>query len=543
MFDIFSSQKEYSDYDTVKELILDGAKRGADKVQYKYELDDREVEKTFNDVLSDISALGAYLVSAGLQDKTKIAILSENSYEWCVAFFTAIVGGFVTVPLDCHASAKALAFQLADCGCDAVVCSREQLPVVEEIKGVHGVCVKHCFVTDEFDRFYQEAQSLPAEREAFLNRSVQKDDLAAIVYTSGTTGKTKGVMLSQRNIASSAVSTAKGYAGGHGIGFLPLNHTFSWAVGLWYTFLEGQWGYICQNLRHVFQDIKKYQPVNFAAVPMVVEMIYKRIINDAKRSNKYEKLLTGIEVSKNFMMSGLDRRRELFSDIHEALGGQLKYILCGGAYLKPEIEEFMYNIGIQIITGYGLTECSPCVSASRIYDFKFGSVGLVLDCNEVKIHAPDENGIGEFYVRGENVMLGYYGDEQETKEAFDGEWLKTGDLGYIDDEGFLFFTGRRKNLIILSNGKNVSPEEVEDAIASEIECVKEVLVYGENNKIVAEIFPDYEGFPDCEEFIKEQVAEINKTLSDFKRVSKVKFRAVEFEKTTTLKIIRHQATV
>ncbi len=539
MFGFFQQTKDYTDYRTLKEIIVDGGKKGGDKLQYVYEKKGKEINKTFADVAADHTDFGAYLYSLGLNGGKKIAILAENSYEWCIAYFSVLVGGNVCVPLDSRLSAKELAVQVTDCGCNALICSRSLLDVVNDMKNKFGVRLAFTFITEDFDKYYAEAKTLdPGFAESYLNAEVKENDLACIVYTSGTTGKTKGVMLSHRNVASNAVSTCKYYEGGHGLGFLPLNHTYSWVAGILFTFIESEWGYLCTNLLHIYKDIKKYKPVNFAAVPMVVEMIYKKITSDAKLNGKYDELMNGINVSRNFMMSGLDRRRELFSEIHESLGGELKYILCGGAYLKPEIEEFMYDIGIQVITGYGLTECSPCVTTSRTYDFKFGSVGLVLDCNEVKINAPDENGIGEIYAKGENVMMGYYGDEAATASAFDGEWLKTGDLGYLDDEGFLFFTGRKKNLIILSNGKNVSPEEIEDELTSEIEYIKEVLVYEENGKITGEFFLDKENYPGCEENIRADIDKFNAGIAEFKRINVVKLREEEFSKTTTLKIIR-----
>nr|MCR5041373.1 AMP-binding protein [Clostridia bacterium] len=217
---------------------------------------------------------------------------------------------------------------------------------------------------------------------------------------------------------------------------------------------------------------------------------------------------------------------------------ELEYIMCGGAYLDPKIEQFMYDIGIPVITGYGMTECSPCVTCSRLYDFKIGSVGLPLECNEIKIHDPDENGVGEIYVRGENLMLGYYNDPEATAAAFDGEWLKSGDYGWIDSEGYLFFSGRKKNLIILGNGKNVSPEEIEGKL-SEIEFVKEVLVYEEKGAITAEFYLDTEKFPDAPRLLKAEVERVNDELAEFKQVTRIKTRETEFPKTTTLKIIRY----
>ena len=327
--------------------------------------------------------------------------------------------------------------------------------------------------------------------------------------------------------------------GGHAIAFLPLNHTYSWVTGLFAGLARTEWGFICTNLRHIYRDIQDYHPHQFAAVPLAVEMIYSRIISSAKRKGSYDDLMSGIEMSRNFLLCGSDFRRDFFSEIHDNLGGELEYILCGGAHLNPKIEEFMNDIGIPIITGYGLTECSPCVTCSRREAFKIGSMGLPLDCNEVIIHDPDESGVGEIWVRGDNVMMGYYNDPESTAAVFDKDgWFKTGDYGCIDEDGFLFFRGRKKNLIILSNGKNVSPEEIE-GLMSDIEFVKEVLVYEDNGRIAGEFYLDEDKYPDAKERLREEVLRVNSTMAEFKRVSIIKTRDTEFPKTTTLKIIRN----
>ena len=237
------------------------------------------------------------------------------------------------------------------------------------------------------------------------------------------------------------------------------------------------------------------------------------------------------------MKFGIDRRRKIFKDIIDNLGGELEIIICGGAYLDEQYEKGMYDFGIQIVNGYGITECSPVVTCNTVKEFKFGSAGKPIGCNEIKIHDPDEDGVGEIYIKGSNVMMGYYDDPQATAEAFDDGWFKSGDYGYIDDDGFLFFRGRKKNLIVLSNGKNVSPEEIENHLAN-IEYVKEVVVYEENGFITAEFFLDTVNTPDANERIKGDVNLINKQMPIYKQVAKIKTRDTEFPKTTTLKIKR-----
>lgn len=249
-------------------------------------------------------------------------------------------------------------------------------------------------------------------------------------------------------------------------------------------------------------------------------------------------LKKGIKISNFLLKFGIDIRRKIFSEVIENLGGNLEIIICGGAFLDEKYERGLYELGIQVINGYGITECSPVVTCNRLDNFKFGSAGKALECNEIKVHDPDEDGVGEIYVRGTNVMMGYYNEPEATAEIFDGEWLKTGDYGYIDEDGFLFFRGRKKNLIVLSNGKNVSPEEIEDKLSG-IDYVKEVVVYEENSAITAEFFLDDVSTPDAKNRIKSDVNVLNKKLPQFKRVSRIKTRDVEFPKTTTLKIRRN----
>lgn len=523
---------------TLKKIIVDGAERGGDKRQFIFGGEDgNEIEYSFREVREDEIRFGSYLFAKGLAGK-KIAILGENSYEWIVSYYAVIAGGCVCVPLDPRLTPAELASQLADCGCDTVITTGEYYGTAEEIGTYPDVNIRLIIDTRKLKEILDEgAAADEAIRTAYIESPVSPDDLACIVYTSGTTGKTKGVMLSHRNVAANVLACCERTDGGHALGFLPLNHTYSWVAGLFAGLVKSEWGSICTSISHLYKDIKKYSPTNFAAVPLAVEMIQQKIVSSAKRRGNYEQLLDGLKFSEDAMKAGLDMRRSMFSDVHDSLGGELEFIMCGGAYLDPEIERFMYNLGIQIVTGYGLTECSPCVTVTSKRDFKFGSAGTPIDCCEISIHDPDETGTGEIYVRGENVMMGYYGDEAATASVFDGEWLKTGDLGYIDEEGFLFFRGRKKNLIILSNGKNVSPEEIEEKFSG-IEYVKEVLVYGENGRITGEFFLDTELFPDCEELLAKDVEKINETLGEYKKIQKIKTRDTEFPKTTSLKIIR-----
>lgn len=532
---------EFPPQSTLKELVYSGAERGGDNCQFIWEDEnENQYERTFREVHEEENKLGAFLQLHGIGKNSKVSILGENSYEWHVIYYSLAVDGCIIIPSDPRLPANEIAWQYAECGCEAVFYSEENAEKVDIIKKTPGVAVKHWFAIKDYEKFLNEGESADEKYlKAYHDVPVAPEDLACICYTSGTTGKTKGVMLTHKSIMTDLNASCHALTGENAIGFLPLNHTYAWASGLFASLVRLKWGYICTNLRHVYNDIKKYKPYQFAAVPLIVEMIYNAIISKAKRNGSYEKLMNGIKTSRNFMLSGIDMRREMFSEIHESLGGNLHYIICSGAYLNPEIEEFMHDIGIPIITGYGLTECSPCVAITRMYNYRMGSVGLPIECCEVTVHEPDANGIGELYVKGDNIMIGYYNDPVSTAEAFDGEWLKTGDYGYIDKDGYIFFTGRKKNLIILSNGKNVSPEEIEIHL-QKIEYVKEVICYGENGRIVGEFYLDEEEYPDAKQRLKADVAEVNKTLADYKQVAIIRTRDEEFPKTTTMKIIRNK---
>ena len=532
---------EFPPQSTLKELVFSGAERGGDKRQFIWEdEDENQHERSFREVHEEENKLGAFLQLHGIGKNSKVSILGENSYEWHVIYYTLAVDACVIIPTDPRLPAEEIAGQYAECGCEAVFYSEENAEKVEIIKNTPGVAVKKWFPIKNYADYLSEGEKADEKYlKAYLAEPVSPEDLACICYTSGTTGKTKGVMLTHKSIMTDLNASCHAITGENAIGFLPLNHTYAWSSGLFASLVRLQWGYICTNMRHVYNDIKKYKPYQFAAVPLIIEMIYDSIISKAKRKGSYDKLMNGIKTSRNYMLSGIDLRREMFSEIHESLGGNLHYILSSGAYLNPEIEEFMHDIGIPIITAYGLTECSPCVAITRMYNYRMGSVGLPVECNEVIIHDPDEDGIGELYVKGDNLMSGYYNDPVSTAEAFDGEWLKTGDYGYIDKDGYIFFTGRKKNLIILANGKNVSPEEIEIHLQN-IEYVKEVICYGENGKIVGEFFLDEEEYPDAKSRLKADVAEVNKTLADYKQVAVIRTRDEEFPKTTSMKIIRNK---
>lgn len=528
------------EYQTIREIIVKGTAAGGDKKQFMFLDKNKELkEVNYNQTWDNMSRLGTYFFSKGLKNGKKIAIISDNIIEWAFAYYAILVGGNVCVPMDAKLNDDDLEDQIIRCGCEGLVYSPRFADFAESLKGKAGVPEMEYFSTDNFDEYYAAgAELIKNGDDSFDKVEIKPDDLACICYTSGTTGKSKGVMLTHRNVASDCTSSCRVLTGRHAIAFLPLHHTLSWVSALYATYIVTEWGYLCNSLMDIQKDIVKFQPYNFTGVPLVVETIYDKIWKTARKMGKEELLKKGLKISNFLMKFGIDVRRKLFKMVIDNLGGNLDMIICGGAYLDPKYEKGLYDMGIDVFNGYGLTECSPVITCNHPTKFKFGSVGTPLDCCEIKIHEPDEDGVGEIYVRGDNVMIGYYNDPEATAEAFDGEWFKTGDYGRIDKDGFLFMVGRKKNLICLSNGKNVSPEELEEKLMKAIPYIKEVLVYEENNKIYAEFYLNVEDYPDAKERIKGDVNEFNQKMPIFKKINKVRTRDEEFPKTTTLKIVR-----
>lgn len=501
--------------------------------------DNKEIVKTYDDIWYDIVAIGTFLHKNDYND-VKIALLSESlhAYEWMMFFYAALLGKNVAIPLDPELHPEDLAKHVVNGGVDLVFHSEKYAEYAKVFKDTPANVIKKTFSFKDFDAIVAEGRKAYEEGyKVFDDIEVDSSDLATIVFTSGTTGKSKGVMLSHGNLAADVVAACASMAGQNAVCFLPLNHTFSWISAIFSGLIYGEYGFASRDYKSVVKDFKTYSPQNFTAVPLVLEKIYYTVWRTAKKSGREDLLKKGIKISRFLMKFGIDIRRKIFKEVHDQLGGNLEVIFCGGAYLDTKLEEGLYDLGILVLNGYGTTECSPAVTVNRQDNYKFGSVGLPLPCNEIKIHEPDRDGVGEIYVRGANVMVGYYNDPEATAEVFDGDWFKTGDFGRVDEDGFLYYVGRKKNLIVLPNGKNISPEELEDKLGT-LEYVMEVLVFAKDGHLEAGFLLDFDEFPDARERLRTDVRALNEKLPMFKRIVKRHVRKVEFEKTTSLKIKR-----
>lgn len=467
----------------------------------------------------DINHLRAYLLKQGIQDG-KAALLGENSYYWIVSYFAIVFCDAIVVPLDKDQEPTELAKLLDRSGVNLLVCSSTYSDVAEKLKG--HVADENVLLMDDIPGI------LDTYADSRIKRlRVDPDKVCTIIFTSGTTGEPKGVMLTQRNITSDAMSAIWAlWVTGSSVLTLPLHHAFGFTVGVLSAYVAGYPIFISKSLRTFGKELKEFGPENLVVVPLYVETLYNNVWKIARQRNNEQVLRKTIAWSNRLRKIGIDMRRFLFRDVIKELGGNLRNVVCGGSFLDQKYIDGMEELGINVLHGYGITECSPVVTVNRHKKKRASSSGVPLPGFEIRI---EDN---EICVRGDSVMEGYFEDPKSTAEVIDGDgWFHTGDLGHFDADGFLFVTGRKKNLIILSNGKNVSAEELENKLIR-IDNVEEVVVTQEKDAIVAEIYAeDTTG-------IDEAVKQLNRKMPPYKRIAKVRYRDTQFERTTTQKIKR-----
>ena len=490
-----------------------------------------DVQISFSQFRCDVEALGSYFHSCGYHN-CQIAVFGENSYEWILTHFAVTCGKGAIVPIDKELDAANIAELLLDSESKVLLYSNTYADVIEQLQATLPD-LSYINMKD-IPHLIEEGKTLIAEGYTdYLGAVVSKDDLASIVYTSGTTGKSKGVMLSQGNFCSCMYGACCNVLlTGPSLLVLPLHHTFGLVASVFAVMFYGQPIYINKSLKRLVSDFQKCQPQHLFAVPLIVETLHKNIWATAKKQGKDKALHTLIKISDTLLKCKIDLRKVFFKSVIAAFGGNMDLIVSGGAPIDPQCIQAFRSLGITVLNGYGITECGPIVSVNRNKFNVIGSVGLPLCCNEVKISED-----GEVLVKGENVMLGYYHNDQENEKVFADGWFRTGDLGRIDEHGALHITGRIKNLIILSNGENISAESIESCVYT-IPYVKEVVAYGEDNVIVAEVYLDEE-VVDARERIHSDIQSLNQQLPYVKNIGRVVIRDTEFPKTTTKKIKRN----
>lgn len=537
---------EVQPFSSIKEMLELAVKDAGDKIAYKYKVGEEIREVTFSKFVDTVTALGAFLNSEELSDK-HIACIGANSYNWIVAYMTALRSKGVFVPIDKEMPENDIINILKDSETSVVFYDTKY----EEIFKKHADELENIKYFIGFDRLDNEGKfrsfhwalttGQTLDPAAFLAEESDPNELKLLVYTSGTTGASKGVMLSEHNLVSSVyyglmVSTVYDT----GLSLLPYHHTYEAVSDILVSFHHHSTLCINESLSTILKNLVIYKPSYVYVVPAIAESIYKRIMRNIRKEGMEEQFNAMIEKSNALREQGIDKRRDYFGFIHETFGGKLKKIVCGGAPIRPEVAKFFDDIGFDLINGYGITECSPLVCANHDMYNDFRTVGIKLPCIEWRIDEPNEEGIGEICVKGDIVMMGYYKKPELTAEVLKDGWFYTGDYGYINENDQLTISGRKKNVIVLNNGKNVYPEEIEGYI-QDIDYVNEVVVSGEKDEngnessLKAEVFLEEKKTPaEVLKSIKNACVE----LPIYKQISKVIIRDSEFPKTSSNKIKR-----
>ena len=555
-------------YENLKDMLEKSGELYGDKTAYMFKT--KEAGKfrkiTHKEFRSDINALGTKLIDLGLKDK-RIAVISENRYEWGVVYLSVVAGTGVIVPLDKSLPDNEIESLIIRSGVEAIFYSSKYNDIMNKIKEQGNTQLKY-FISMDIDKeingilsqkelISEGRELLNAGNEKFLKADIDNEKMSIMLFTSGTTAMSKAVMLSHKNICANLkdiTSVIKLYPEDRFLSFLPLHHTFECTVGFLYPISIGGSIAFCDGIRHIAENIKEYQITAMISVPILFEAMYKKVIKGIEKKGKLETVQKGIKISNALLKIGIDVRKKLFKDIHDTLGGKVRLFVSGGAALDPEAEKGFNDLGFTMYQGYGLTESSPVIAAEDDKYRKIGSIGKAFPSLDVKIDDPNEEGIGELLAKGPSIMLGYYDNEEATKETIDSEgWLHTGDLAKIDKDGYIFISGRKKFVIVLKNGKNIYPEELE-TLVNKIEGIKESFVYGKpeddgDYKICAKIVYDKDIVKEIyktddenelKEIIWKEIKKINKTMPAYKYIREISLTQTELIKTTTQKVKRFE---
>ncbi len=559
---------EATKYKNLKEMLEISGDKFGDRPAYIFKTEEpgkfREItHKEFRD---DINALGTKLINLGLKDK-RVAVISENRYEWGVAYLGIVTGVGVVVPLDKSLPDNEIESLIIRSEVEAIFYSEKYNEIMNKIKEQKNTNIKYFISMDlekEENGIYSQKEMLEQGKKLleegnrdFLDAKIDNEKMSIMLFTSGTTAMSKAVMLSHQNICANLkdiTSVIKLYPTDRFLSFLPLHHTFECTVGFLYPISVGGAIAFCEGIRHIAENIKEYQITAMISVPILFESMYKQVMKGIAKKGKLETVKKGIKISQFLLKFGIDIRKKLFKEIHDNLGGKVRLFVSGGAALDPEAEKGFNELGFTMYQGYGLTESSPVIAAEDDKYRRLGSIGKAFPSLDVKIDEPDEDGVGELLAKGPSIMLGYYNNEEATKETLDKDgWLHTGDLAKIDKDGYIFISGRKKFVIVLKNGKNIFPEELE-TLLNKIEGIKESFVYGKpkddgdykicaklvyDKELVKEIY-NTENEEELKDILWQEVKKINKTMPPYKYIRDITITDKELIKTTTQKVKRFE---
>ena len=559
---------EVPQIDSIQDMLIKSVERYKNKIALE-DLTNYAINKaTYSELYDYVLKFGSALQKIGIKPKDHIAVIGENRIQWAISYLTAMMFDLVVVPVDKGLPHGDILNIIHESDSTALIFSGSLKELFKDKKEVlvklkHYICMD--METKEND-IYSMTELI--KNEPLTNAPLPKinpDDVAEIIYTSGSLGRAKGVMLTQKNLATNLVAMRQMVTinpEDRFLGVLPIHHTYQCTCGLLCPLYSGASVHFARSLKTIPEDMANTKPTVLLGAPLLYNKMYNKIMKTIQ-SKKTSSLLVNVLINLTDITQNIgwkNSKKLLFGKLHKTLGGSMRLLIAGGAAPDPKVSKFFREVGFTIIQGYGLTETAPILALNRLEDFKDAAAGLPLPNVEIKIDKPDKNGIGEIIVRGPSVMPGYYKNPSATNETFENEWFKTGDLGYVDEDGFLFINGRKKNVIIANNGENVYPEEIED-ILNRNQFVLESMVYGEEDekhdeRIAALIVPDTAVFIEystnnnvqitpelVDQIISDAVKETNRQLPAFKQIKKFYLHESELEKTTTQKVKRYMVSV
>lgn len=551
-----------------RELVNRSAEKYPNNVAYKFKQNlgkpnQKVVEKTYKEVREEIEALGTMLLNMGLENK-KVALIGNNRYEWCESYFAITTSNIVVVPLDKALPNQEIRSLIERSKADAVIYENKYNEVFNSLKEENNETLKYYINMDlkqdeddilSFTKLIEKGKDLLAKGDKkYSEIKIDNEKLSVLIFTSGTTNMSKGVMLSQKNITSNIMAMAKMskmYPDDVLLSFLPLHHTFECTITFLYGYYSGATVAFCDGLKYIAKNLQEYKISVFVAVPLVLETIYKKIQKGIKDQGK-EKIVNTMSKIANFLLKfHIDIRRKVFKSVLDQLGGNLRIAYFGAASMDKNVIKGYNNFGIDTVQGYGLTETSPLLAAETDKEHCPGSVGMAPFNVQLRLEDVDKKGVGEIVAKGPNIMLGYYENPEATKAVLKDGWFHTGDLGYYDKDGYLYITGRKKEVIVLKNGENVYPSEIE-FLVNKLPYVVESIVFPRENskgeislgiKVVYDEAEIKEKFGDktqkeYKNLVWEDIKEVNQNLSQFKKLKEVVITTEPLEKTTTQKVKR-----
>ena len=555
-------------YTDLKDMLKQTGEAYGDRPAYIFKTEEKGKFRTIThkEFRDEINALGTVLINMGLKDK-RIAIISENRYEWELSYLAIASGVGVVVPLDKSLPDNELESLILRSQVEAIIYSSKYDTIMGTLRDKKNTNLKY-FISMDLEEntqgIYSEKTLIEKGKKllnegdsTYLNAEIDADKMGIMLFTSGTTAMSKAVMLSHKNLVTNVMDITQRFdltEEDRFLSFLPLHHVFECTVGFLYPISIGGSIAFCEGVKHMADNIKEFGITAMISVPAVFDIIYRKVMKAIEKKGKLQNLEKGKKISNLLLKVKIDLRKQLFKEVHESLGPKLRLVVTGGAALDPETEKGFNDLGFDVEQGYGLTETAPVIAAETPKCRRLGSIGKKFPSVEVKIDNPDEEGIGELLAKGPSIMLGYYENEEATKDALDTDgWFHTGDLARIDKDGFIYISGRKKSVIVLNNGKNVFPEEIE-TLLNKVEGIKESFVYEKkeddgdvkvcvkivyDKQLIKELY-NIEGEEKIREFLWEKVKDVNRLMPKYKYVREMIISEEELIKTTTLKIKRHE---